>query len=72
MRDADAQIYGAYLLMYTWMGDKVPRFEKVLGRKTADRFKNDALGRTERDNKILEKQFLKLKAKIEARHNGKR
>ncbi len=71
MRADDGHLYGAYMLMRTWLGNKAPKFEKILGRKSAAKFKEACLGRTPKEEANIKKQFERLKARVEEKH-GKR
>ncbi len=71
MRADDGVLFGAYLLVRTWLGTKAPRIDKVRGRLSAAKFKEACLGRTPKETASIKAQFERLKNRVEAKH-GKR
>lgn len=69
-READVVVYGAYAMIRAWV-KKAPTFEKMLGRKTAQKFKLECLGRSKAEEKQLQKEFEALRRRIEERDHGK-
>lgn len=67
-RIADAIAYGAYLVMQTNLGRRTPKFEKILGRKSAQKFKEACYGLSKKEEAQLAAEFKKLREKVEAKH----
>lgn len=60
--------FGAYMMVRAWLGRKAPKLEKMLGRMSAAKFKELALGRVGKATAKEKLEFERLRAKVEAKH----